>query len=125
VLAAEDNEVNRTVVKYLLESLGHAVTFAANGADALALWRQRDFDLILMDIQMPELDGVTAARHIRAATGAKARIPIVALTAHAMDSERAAYLATGMEAVVTKPIKMADLRAALEFGDRHGARTNS
>lgn len=124
VLAAEDNEVNRTVVKYLLESLGHAVTFAANGADALALWRQRDFDLILMDIQMPELDGVTAARHIRAATGAKARIPIVALTAHAMDSERAAYLAAGMEAVVTKPIKMADLRAALAFGGRYEARTD-
>ncbi|MCA3263138.1 MAG: response regulator [Telmatospirillum sp.] len=119
VLAAEDNEVNRTVIKYLLSSLGHTVTFAANGAEALVLWRQHDFDLILMDIQMPEVDGVTATRHIRAAAGAKARIPIVALTAHAMDSERAEYLAAGMDAVVTKPIKMGALRAALELGSRH------
>jgi CheY-like chemotaxis protein len=124
VLAAEDNEVNRTVVKYLLASLGHTVTFAANGAEALALWRQHDFDLILMDIQMPEVDGVTATRHIRAATGAKARIPIVALTAHAMSSERAEYLAAGMDAVVTKPIKMGDLRAALELGSRHATRAD-
>ncbi len=121
VLAAEDNEVNRTVIKYLLASLGHRVTFAANGAEALVLWRQHDFDLILMDIQMPEVDGVTATRHIRAATGPKARIPIVALTAHAMDIERAEYLAAGMDAVVTKPIKMGDLRAALELGRRHAA----
>ncbi len=121
VLAAEDNEVNRTVIKYLLASLGHTVTFAADGAEALVLWRQHDFDLILMDIQMPEVDGVTATRHIRAATGAKARIPIVALTAHAMDTERAEYLAAGMDAVITKPIKMGDLRAALELGSRHAA----
>ncbi|MFN7193815.1 MAG: response regulator, partial [Rhodospirillales bacterium] len=121
VLAAEDNEVNRTVIKYLLASLGHTVTFAADGAEAPVLWRQHDFDLILMDIQMPEVDGVTATRHIRAATGAKARIPIVALTAHAMDTERAEYLAAGMDAVITKPIKMGDLRAALELGSRHAA----
>jgi signal transduction histidine kinase/ActR/RegA family two-component response regulator len=121
VLAAEDNEVNRTVVKYLLAGLGHTVTFATNGAEALVLWRQHDFDLILMDIQMPEVDGVTATRHIRASAGAKSRIPIVALTAHAMESERAEYLAAGIDAVVTKPIKMADLKAALELGRRHAA----
>jgi CheY-like chemotaxis protein len=113
ILAAEDNEVNQVVIKYLLQSLGHTVTFASNGAEALALWRTEDFDLILMDIQMPEVDGVTATRLIRAGSDAKARVPIVAVTAHAMDSDRDSYLAAGMNAVVTKPVKMTDLFAAL------------
>jgi|GEM_PF-5925675 len=113
VLAAEDNDVNQVVIRYLLQSLGHAVVFAANGAEALAQWREENFDLILMDIQMPEVDGVTATRLIRSGTGAKARVPIVAVTAHAMDSDRDAYLAAGMDAVVTKPIKMSDLTAAI------------
>jgi signal transduction histidine kinase/ActR/RegA family two-component response regulator len=121
VLAAEDDEVNRTVIKYLLASLGHSVAFASNGAEALVLWRAHDFDLILMDIQMPDVDGVTATRHIRAASGSKARIPIVALTAHAMDSDHADYLAAGIDAVVVKPIKLGDLRAALELGRRKSA----
>jgi two-component system, sensor histidine kinase len=113
ILAAEDNDVNQVVIKYLLQSLGHTVTFAANGAEALALWRTENFDLILMDIQMPEVDGVTATRLIRAGSDAKSRVPIVAVTAHAMDSDRDSYLAAGMNAVVTKPVKMSDLSAAL------------
>ena len=121
ILAAEDNDVNQVVIRYLLQSLGHCVVFAANGAEALAQWREENFDLILMDIQMPEIDGVTATRSIRAGAGAKARVPIVAVTAHAMESDRESYLAAGMDAVVTKPIKMSDLTAAIALVAKRAA----
>ena len=112
ILLAEDNRVNQRVASRMLEKYGHAVTIVGNGRDALAAWEFEAFDLILMDVQMPEMDGLEAAAAIRQRERAKGRgehIPMIALTAHAMSSDRAACLAVGMDGFVTKPIRMDDL----------------
>ncbi len=112
ILLAEDNSVNQRVASRMLEKYGHAVTIVCNGRDALAAWECKPFDLILMDVQMPEMDGLESAAAIRQRERAKGRgehIPMIALTAHAMSSDRAACLAVGMDGFVTKPIRMDDL----------------
>ncbi|MDB5423440.1 MAG: sensor histidine kinase/response regulator, partial [Phenylobacterium sp.] len=114
-LAAEDNPVNQLELRTLLEQIGAAPTLVGTGAGAVQAWRDGDFDLILMDVQMPEMDGPTATREIRAAearTG-RARTPIVALTANVMSHQVEAYAAAGMDAFVAKPIAVADLYAAI------------
>jgi signal transduction histidine kinase/CheY-like chemotaxis protein len=116
VLAAEDNEVNQLVLKTLLGQAGVTPTVVANGALALAAWERETWDIILMDIQMPEMDGVQATREIRrreAETG-RARTPILAVTANAMVHQVAAYEAAGMDGVVPKPIELGRLFAAIE-----------
>ena len=116
VLAAEDNEVNQLVLKTLLGQARIAPTVVANGALALAAWERETWDIILMDIQMPEMDGVQATREIRrreAETG-RARTPILAVTANAMVHQVAAYQAAGMDGVVPKPIELSRLFAAME-----------
>lgn len=114
VLAAEDNEINRYVIEKLLAGMGHDVVFAADGAEAIELAGRLRFDAILMDIQMPGLDGVTAARRIRAGDGPNARVPIVALTGNAAPGDREAYRSAGMEDFVAKPIDPDELGRALE-----------
>jgi CheY-like chemotaxis protein len=112
ILLAEDNSVNQKVASRMLEKYGHAVTIVCNGRDALAAWEFEAFDLILMDVQMPEMDGLESAVAIRQRERAKGRgehIPMIALTAHAMSSDRAACLAVGMDGFVTKPVRMDDL----------------
>jgi signal transduction histidine kinase/CheY-like chemotaxis protein len=120
ILLAEDNPVNQKVAIRALERRGHAVTLASNGREALALASQQSFDLILMDIQMPEMDGyeaVTAIREMERGTGS--HIPIVAMTAHAMKSDQERCLATGMDDYVSKPIHLEDLLQKVErFGPR-------
>jgi signal transduction histidine kinase/CheY-like chemotaxis protein len=115
ILVAEDNPVNQKVITRLLSKRGHRVTVVGNGVEAVNAVRQRTFDLIFMDVQMPELDGLEATRHIRAAQSAAQQAPvrIVALTAHAMKSDRDQCLAAGMNDYLSKPIVPAELDAVL------------
>ncbi len=110
ILLAEDNPVNQRVAVRVLEREGHSVLVASNGKRALEALERNSFDLILMDVQMPELGGLEAAGIIRkreACTGA--HIPIVAMTAHAMAGDRELCLASGMDAYVSKPIRVEEL----------------
>ncbi len=115
VLAAEDNDVNRLVLQTLLHQVGLTPTIVADGAQALAAWEADTWDIVLMDIQMPVMDGPTACREIRrreAASG-RARTPIIALTANAMAHQVAEYRAAGMDGFVPKPIEIGQLFAAM------------
>lgn len=106
ILVAEDNRVNQEVAVTLLSKHGHSVVLASNGREALALLEEQTFDLILMDAQMPEMDGIEATQEIRAReqiTGE--HIPIIAMTAHAMTGDREKFLSAGMDGYVPKPIK--------------------
>ncbi|HBG07816.1 MAG: hypothetical protein A2075_22935 [Geobacteraceae bacterium GWC2_58_44] len=120
VLLVEDNRVNQEVGQAMLEKLGCSVTVAGNGLEALEALERGSFDLILMDCQMPELDGYQASRRIReredqdGLTAAPRRIPIVALTAHAMEDNRAQCIAAGMDDYLSKPLSQLQLRGVLE-----------
>jgi signal transduction histidine kinase/CheY-like chemotaxis protein len=107
ILVAEDNAINQQLMVALLRNGGHSPTVVDNGHQAVAAVRNGDYDVVLMDVQMPELDGVEATRHIRALPPPKCRIPIIALTAHAMAGARDEYLAAGMDDFVSKPIELA------------------
>ena len=115
ILLAEDNIVNQKVAARLLEKQGHSVEIVPNGADALAALALRDFDLILMDVQMPVMNGYDATEKIRAAERQSGRhIPIVALTAHAMKGDRETCFQAGMDDYIAKPIHPRELTAVLE-----------
>jgi CheY-like chemotaxis protein len=116
VLAAEDNPTNQLVLKTLLHQAGIEPVVVDNGLLAVEAWEQGQFDVVLMDIQMPQMDGPSAARAIRAreAETGRPRTPIIALTANAMSHQIADYLAAGMDRCVTKPIDIAKLFEALE-----------
>jgi CheY-like chemotaxis protein len=116
VLAAEDNDTNRLVVSSFLGVFGIDLVMVDDGAQAMSAWRGGGFDVILMDIQMPVMDGLTAIRMIRAEEAAKGRprTPIIALTAHAMPHQVAEYMAAGADMHVAKPVEMARLKAALD-----------
>ncbi|MDO8411211.1 MAG: ATP-binding protein [Phenylobacterium sp.] len=111
LLAAEDNLTNQQVLAAVMASLGVEVEIVGDGAAAVDAWAHGDYDLILMDIQMPVLDGIGAAREIRRleAGSGRGRIPIVALTANALAHQVADYLAAGMDDHVAKPIEIAKL----------------
>ena len=115
VLLAEDNPVNQRLVVKLLEKRGHQVTVAANGRDAVAEAGKKAFDLILMDVQMPEMDGFEATALLRERekqTGT--RVPVIALTAHALKGDRERCLEAGMDGYLTKPIRPQEFDAVLE-----------
>ncbi|HEV7613508.1 MAG TPA: response regulator [Steroidobacteraceae bacterium] len=114
ILLAEDNLVNQKVASRLLERLDYCVDVVANGQAAIAAWQTGNFDLILMDCQMPQLDGYEATREIRRLEKAKSRIPIVALTAHAMKGDEEKCRAAGMDDYLSKPINRAKLDACLD-----------
>lgn len=114
ILLVEDNEMNRFVARSMLENRGHKVTEAANGQIGVDLAQDNRFDVILMDISMPVLDGVEATRHIRGGTGASADTPIIALTAHALPEERDQFFEAGMAAFLSKPIDRDTLCATIE-----------
>ena len=114
VLVAEDNEVNQLVIEATLKQLGHRCEVVSDGRAAVRRVAEKHFDVVLMDIQMPELDGVAAAREIRRLNGAAARVPIIALTANAMAQDRDAYLAAGMDDYVSKPISSRQLAKVIE-----------
>lgn len=121
ILVAEDNLINREVLREMLEHCGHHVTEATNGEDAVALASSTRFDLVLMDISMPMMDGVEASIRIRNG-GASATSPIIGLTAHAFPDELARFYASGMEEVIVKPITLAKLQ---DFLSRRAARTTA
>jgi signal transduction histidine kinase/ligand-binding sensor domain-containing protein/ActR/RegA family two-component response regulator len=115
VLVAEDNVVNQKLAVTILERAGHRVTVANNGIEAVAKWKEERFDLIFMDVQMPEMDGLEATLHIRSAERRNgAHIPIIAMTAHAMTDDRERCLAAGMDDYVSKPVSRAGMLEALE-----------
>ncbi len=104
ILVAEDVELNQYLARHMMEAWGFEVDIATNGKEALLLVQQKQYDLVLMDIQMPEMDGMEATRQIRLLTDTgKATIPIVALTANALKGDRERYLAVGMNGYLAKP----------------------
>ena len=128
VLVAEDNEFNQELAVNLLQKMGHTAVLADNGEAALAAWEREPFDLILMDVQMPDLDGFAVTQAIRTKeTATNAHVPIIALTAHAMKGDRERCLTAGMDAYVSKPIDPGALLAALlqciKPGERKAAET--
>ncbi len=115
ILVAEDNSVNQRLAARLLEREGHSVTIAGSGQEAVDLFEQRPFDLILMDVQMPGLDGLQATARIREKERASGRrVPIVAMTAQAAESDRLRCLESGMDAYVTKPVHVPALLKMIE-----------
>lgn len=113
ILLAEDNEVNQLVIGAMLSALGHRYEIASNGAEAIRALREARYDLVLMDVHMPEIDGVTAVKAIRSSDMAQRDIPVIALTADALNGRREHYLSFGMNDYLTKPIDMRALSAAL------------
>jgi CheY-like chemotaxis protein len=114
ILVAEDDAVNSLVIGGFLTPHGHTVTFAPDGEQAVAQARGKRFDIILMDVMMPSLDGPSATRIIRALPSPLGDVPIIALTANAMQGDRERYLAEGMTDYVTKPINRGLLFATIE-----------
>jgi PAS domain S-box-containing protein len=125
VLLAEDNRVNQELAKALLKRMNLKVRIVANGREAVQALREEPFDLVLMDVQMPEMDGLEAAAIIRRTEAGTLdpRVPIVALTAHAMEEDRRACLAAGMDDYLTKPLKAEHLAGCLDrfLAGRSGA----
>jgi signal transduction histidine kinase/ActR/RegA family two-component response regulator len=115
ILLVEDNRVNQQVAQLLLQSQGHSVDVAANGVEALEMLDKLDYELIFMDMQMPEMDGLEATRRIRQLAGAKRGLPIVAMTANALKSDEAACLAAGMNGFISKPITLEKLQEAIKM----------
>jgi signal transduction histidine kinase/CheY-like chemotaxis protein len=113
ILLAEDNAVNQKLALLMLERLGYQAVLAGNGNEVLEALRRQNFDLILMDVQMPEMDGLEAARRIRAEFPSEIQPRIVAMTANAMKEDRDACLSTGMEDYISKPIRVGQLVASL------------
>jgi signal transduction histidine kinase/DNA-binding response OmpR family regulator len=112
ILLAEDNPINQRVATRLLEKEGHLVSLAPNGSEALVRLREGTFDLVLMDVQMPEMDGTEVAREVRRwERSTSAHIPIIAMTAHALPEDREKCLASGMDSYISKPI---DVKLLLE-----------
>ncbi|MBI5490271.1 MAG: response regulator [Deltaproteobacteria bacterium] len=115
ILVAEDNPVNRAVVRKMLEKRGYTLLMASNGAEALSALDKHPVDLVLMDVQMPEMGGLEATARIREREkGSDRHLPIVAMTAHAMKGDRERCLEAGMDAYVSKPVKVPELLAVLE-----------
>ena len=114
ILLAEDNKINRKYVVGVLGKTGHSVDVVENGHQAVDAVRDGDYDVVLMDVQMPELDGEQATRQIRALAPPKCDVQIIALTAHAMSGAREQYIAAGMNDYLSKPVDGAALLAKLE-----------
>ena len=114
ILVVEDNQINQVVVQTLLDDMGHRVTVATSGASAIEASQNGHYDLILMDIQMPGMSGIEAARRIRLAHDANGSTPIIALTAHAFAAERDQFLEAGMQDHLAKPISVAGLTDVIE-----------
>jgi CheY-like chemotaxis protein len=114
ILVAEDDDMVRELLKTMLARQGWQVATAVSGREALSAWRKEEYDLILMDVQMPEIDGLTATRAIRQQEPAGRRIPIIALTAHARKEDQEECLAAGMDDFISKPIRMDDFLQRIE-----------
>ncbi len=113
ILVAEDDAVNRKVIQHQLALLGHRCDTARDGVEALEMWRQGGYDLLLTDLHMPDMDGYQLAEQVRRAEQGQRRMPILVLTANALREEAARAEAAGMDEYLTKPIRLATLEAAL------------
>jgi signal transduction histidine kinase/CheY-like chemotaxis protein len=128
ILLAEDMPMNRFVASRMLNNLGHTVTIAGNGQEALDILAEKRFDIVFMDIQMPVMDGTRAVAEIRAAEAARGgggRLPVVAMTAHALKGDKEKYLNAGMDAYLSKPVLQSELAAVIEDIARRFAVTAS
>jgi PAS domain S-box-containing protein len=114
ILLAEDNPANQKLATYLLEDRGHLVEIAGNGQEAVSLTEQNSYDVILMDVQMPEMNGLEATAAIRRREDGSRRVPIIAMTAHAMKGDRERCLAAGMDDYLSKPIDAHETIALVE-----------
>jgi len=113
ILMAEDDAINRKVLLKMLGKMGYSADVAENGIEVLKALERREYDLILMDIQMPEMDGITATMEIRKIWPLSPKI--IAVTAYALEGDRERCLEAGMDEYLTKPVKMEDLRAAIQY----------
>jgi len=116
ILLAEDNCVNQMLAVRLLEKSGHSVSVAANGKDAVSLFERYNYDAVLMDVQMPEMDGLEATRQIRrveSESGSRRHTPVIALTAHAMSGDEESCIEAGMDSYLSKPLDPGMLSEAL------------
>lgn len=112
-LVADDNATNRLILRAMLRGMGVDVTMVENGAEVVTAWQAAPFDLLLLDISMPVMDGVAALREIRAAQGDAPRVPAIAVTANAMKHQVEAYRAAGFDGHVAKPFRREDLAGAI------------
>jgi CheY-like chemotaxis protein len=113
VLLAEDNAVNQKVALRFLERMGYNADAVGNGLEVVNAFQNRDYDLVLMDLQMPEMDGLEASRRIRRTLPADRQPKIIALTANAMQGDREICLDAGMDDYISKPVKMHEIVAAI------------
>jgi len=113
ILVVEDYPINQEITKELLEMMGCDVDVVDSGAEALEAVRRNSYDLIIMDIQMPEMDGYEATKEIRRIEGTTKHVPIVALTANALQGDREKCLSAGMDEYISKPFRAAELEAVL------------
>jgi CheY-like chemotaxis protein len=113
ILLADDNETNRMLARTILAGEGYAVDEAVTGAEAVEFAHARNYDLILMDVSMPDMDGLTATRAIRQFGDRAGRVPVLAMTAHAMAGDRERCLAAGMDDYIAKPVNRTVLLAAI------------
>ena len=115
ILATDDVPVNQELIKAILEKRGHTVTLAANGLEAIDSWRKGSYDLLLMDVQMPEMDGLEATARIRQEekSAGAVHVPIIAMTAYAMTGDRERCIQAGMDDYVTKPINPSELHSVI------------
>jgi signal transduction histidine kinase/CheY-like chemotaxis protein len=126
LLVAEDNLVNQKLIRRLLEKRGHSVSVVSNGVEALERLAEERFDVLFLDLQMPELDGMETCKRIRAAEkGTGAHLPIIALTAHAMSADREKCLQAGMDEYLSKPLQVSELLAALHAASFNHAATQA
>lgn len=122
ILSAEDVETNRELLRVCITRLGHEVEFAVNGAEAVDLVRSRHFDLVIMDVQMPVMDGVEATRRIRQLPAPLGHVPVVGLTSNVSVTDLRAYICAGMNECLAKPINWPRLTAAIS---RYAPRSRS
>lgn len=120
ILLVEDLEINQRLACAVLEAAGHEVDVLGDGADAIMAVQARAYDVVLMDVQMPGMDGITATQHIRALEHAARAVPIIAMTANVLPAQIAAFRAAGMDDHIGKPFKRADLLAAIDRAARPG-----
>jgi len=115
ILLVEDNAISRQVIVQMLEKMGHAITIAVDGEEAVRMFAERNFDLVLMDIQIPVMDGVAATRKIQALQQhQQKKAPIIAITANAMAGDRERLLAEGLDDYIAKPVSLKTLADTIQ-----------